>query len=255
MNKRQRQRKAKQYAREALKVERQYYREIRKAYKAWLSQYIQAIAKATGYRLDADVDPLEVAVDLGFLAQLANDASNSLGIMVQRFSFKMRDTAKKITGLSKIVWGDKKPVDLVVNPLLTEPWLERELAEFTFENAKLITKVGQDTIDRISIATLDNLKRNQGRKQLAETIRKIDKTIGVNRAKLIARDQIGKLNSNLTAQRAKRAGVEKYEWQTMGDNRVRPSHKALDGTVREFGKGLEPGQDVGCRCVPIPLIE
>ena len=43
------------------------------------------------------------------------------------------------------------------------------------------------------------------------------------------------------------AGV-KYIWRTVGDNKVRASHAALEGEIRTFGEGLDPGDDPGCRC-------
>jgi SPP1 gp7 family putative phage head morphogenesis protein len=49
------------------------------------------------------------------------------------------------------------------------------------------------------------------------------------RAKLIARDQTSKLNASLTRLRQQELGVEEYIWQTAGDERVRPTHRAHDG--------------------------
>jgi SPP1 gp7 family putative phage head morphogenesis protein len=74
-----------------------------------------------------------------------------------------------------------------------------------------------------------------------------------NRAKLIARDQVGKLNGQLNKTRQKAAGFDKYEWQTMQDKRVRPKHQALNGTIRTWGEGIEPGFEVACRCSAIPV--
>lgn len=88
-----------------------------------------------------------------------------------------------------------------------------------------------------------------------------------NRARLIARDQVGKLNGELQQQRQADLGIERYIWRTVGDNAVRPSHAAMDGetcrwddpTVYLSGSrwanrssigGVEehPGQDYQCRC-------
>ena len=40
----------------------------------------------------------------------------------------------------------------------------------------------------------------------------------------------------------------KYIWHTVGDDRVRADHAALEGEVRTWGDGLEPGEDPNCRC-------
>lgn len=89
----------------------------------------------------------------------------------------------------------------------------------------------------------------------------IQKRFGMTsrRAKLIARDQTSKLNASLTKLRQQELGVEEYIWQTAGDERVRASHKAHDGKKfrwdhlpKETGN---PGNDINCRCVAIPVLE
>lgn len=258
MNRQQRQRLAKRYARALLVQERSYYRQIRRMYRSWLNSLLERLSRAinSNVRLDNDPElPDGVGSAWGFLSPLINDAKADWAVQVQRFVIPMRDTANKIAELSKMVWTKQKPVDLQVQPLMSEPWLRNKLQDYAEENAMLITKIGTDTADRIQVLTVDALDGKISKKALAEQIQKIDKTIGVNRAKTIARDQVGKLQANLTQVRAKRAGVDKYEWQTVGDNRVRPKHEALDGDEREYGKGLQPGDDVNCRCVSIPLVE
>ena len=70
--------------------------------------------------------------------------------------------------------------------------------------------------------------------------------IGERHARLIARDQIGKLNGQVTETVQRLAGVSSYVWTTVDDERVRgrpggryprahPSHYALDGTVHKWG--------------------
>ncbi|WP_241971166.1 minor capsid protein [Actinobacillus lignieresii] len=49
------------------------------------------------------------------------------------------------------------------------------------------------------------------------------------RARLIARDQIGKLNARLTQLRQQQIGVKSYIWRTSLDERVRKWHKSREG--------------------------
>ena len=86
-------------------------------------------------------------------------------------------------------------------------------------------------------------------------------------AKLLARDQIAKLNGELTKQQQTDAGVEEYIWSDSGDGRVRESHHALNGkrfrwddppVVTPPGKPVRrchPGQDYQCRCVALPVFD
>lgn len=41
---------------------------------------------------------------------------------------------------------------------------------------------------------------------------------------------------------------EKYVWVTVGDDKVRPEHEALDGEVRTWYDTPHPGEEYGCRC-------
>lgn len=93
--------------------------------------------------------------------------------------------------------------------------------------------------------------------------------VSEGRARLIGRDQIAKLNGQVTQHRQTQLGITEYQWQTAGDERVtgapggryadeRPSHYDLDGKVFAWdsppisGRNYEPahpGEPINCRCV------
>lgn len=60
-----------------------------------------------------------------------------------------------------------------------------------------------------------------------------------------------------TTQRLNKSGKKPrkgyYIWRTMGDTRVRPSHAALNGTVRRWDDSPDPGEEINCRCWAEPL--
>lgn len=68
----------------------------------------------------------------------------------------------------------------------------------------------------------------------------------------IARDQVSKGIGNLTQIRHQQLGIRQYHWRTSEDERVRPSHRALNGSLQEWGQPPpgtgHPGQDIQCRC-------
>lgn len=78
------------------------------------------------------------------------------------------------------------------------------------------------------------------------------RTFSVNKhATLIARDQIAKLNGQVSRERQMAAGIRKFVWETQKDSRVRPEHRALQGrefTWEEGWNGIFPGQPINCRC-------
>lgn len=80
------------------------------------------------------------------------------------------------------------------------------------------------------------------------------------RAKLIARDQVGSLNSALSADRFQGAGIGKFIWVSSRDLRVRELHKQLHGKEFSYASGGHPteglpGQPIQCRCVQRPVFE
>lgn len=92
------------------------------------------------------------------------------------------------------------------------------------------------------------------------------------RARLIARDQIGKLNAAVTEAQQRDAGIEEYIWCDCGDNRVRDCHRELNGHKFRWddppemwymtkkgkvmtGRRCHPGQDIQCRCRAKPVLK
>lgn len=61
-----------------------------------------------------------------------------------------------------------------------------------------------------------------------------------------------RFRQRLDKERQQSIGLTHYVWRTVGDDRVRDSHAALDGRTFAWGEGLEPGQDFGCRCTAEP---
>jgi len=80
-----------------------------------------------------------------------------------------------------------------------------------------------------------------------------------NRASLIAVDQVGKLNGQLTELRQTNLGIEGYIWRNSEDRRVRDTHQASPRGFanRKFtwtnppAEG-HPGQPIRCRCYAEP---
>lgn len=84
-------------------------------------------------------------------------------------------------------------------------------------------------------------------------------------AQFIARDQMAKLNANITQQQQSDAGVTEYVWRTVGDGRVRESHRHLNNKRFKYsdppvvdnktGRRANPGEDYQCRCVALPVFD
>lgn len=145
---------------------------------------------------------------------------------------------------------------LSVNPIVQEPFLQTQLKLFQNQNTDLITKLGSDQKERVQQTLYSNLSQGNGIEKIQEELSKSE-GIGENRAKLIARDQTNKFNGQLTQLRQQELGITSYVWTTSQDERVRPTHKVLDGEVFTWEKGPKighPGSEINCRCIAQPVI-
>ena len=92
--------------------------------------------------------------------------------------------------------------------------------------------------------------------KIAGMLNKEYKSAGYNLRRL-TRDQNNKLIGQLNHSRQTEVGIDRYQWLTAGDERVRDTHAANDGSVFLWsdppGTG-EPGSEIQCRCVAIPIV-
>lgn len=143
--------------------------------------------------------------------------------------------------------------------VITEGSIEEAFDAILKRNADLITKLADATREKIRNAVEEAVISGMPSKDLAA---RLTDDFGVldSRAKLIARDQMAKANSDLNQIRQQQVGVEQYEWSSSRDERVRPLHRELDGSIFRWDEpgpdgGLHPGQPINCRCVAIAVID
>lgn len=139
----------------------------------------------------------------------------------------------------------------------SEPWLAPKIADFTSENAALIKSVAQRHLSDLETKVAAGLREGQRWEDLATLI---EDRYGVaeSSAKLVARDQVGKLYGDLNATRQQSLGVTSFVWRSMKDNRVRDEHELLDGETFEWSDPPEegqPGEPINCRCFADPVLD
>lgn len=72
-------------------------------------------------------------------------------------------------------------------------------------------------------------------------------------ARLFARDQMQRFNKACTLSTFRSAGVTKVKWVTANDQRVRKTHKALNGQIFDVNNLPKEVDDYNCRCGLIPV--
>ncbi len=183
-----------------------------------------------------------------FLTRIASaSVRRILGLEAKRHTKTFMEQVKRALG-----------VDLAA--VVREEDLETYLDAAAERNAQLITNLGQDTVTKVKRTVIDAVIRGQNYKDTQQQIVQVMQTSD-SRAKLIARDQTAKLNSDLNKIRHQQAGIESYIWVTSHDERVRPRHRKLDGVPYRYDEktgaedGLPPGQPIQCRCIAQPVVE
>jgi SPP1 gp7 family putative phage head morphogenesis protein len=147
---------------------------------------------------------------------------------------------------------------LGVDIFLSQPWLRDHLGAWIATNTDLIKNLQDKALSDIKYQVQAGFTQGLRHEEIAKNIMG---RIGVtkSRAKLIARDQTSKLNSQLNQLKQQQVGISKYIWQTAMDERVRPSHRDKQGKTFSWDNPPadtgHPGQDVNCRCIALPVFD
>lgn len=142
-----------------------------------------------------------------------------------------------------------------------ESWLKDFMDNKINENVGYITTIADDYLDDVEKIVREGVNSGitakQMRKQLVERVK-----VTESRAQFIAVDQAGSILGQMTAERHQSIGLERFQWDTSGDERVRDSHRKLDGEIFSYddpptvgGRKVLPGEDYRCRCVAIPVFD
>lgn len=185
---------------------------------------------------------------------------NSIGESVSTFNFKQWSAY-----LSKLAGQPYYPP--------AEPWVAGTVETWGDANFELIRSLTDDCIKQVNTKVVDAVTSGTSYADLTKAIQKINTNISKPRARLIARDQVGKLNGQLTGRRQTDAGVAEYTWKTAQDERVRSTHSIMQGKACEWKDATKykisgswvgrlagmtqhhPGYDIQCRCYASPNMD
>lgn len=150
-----------------------------------------------------------------------------------------------------------------------------EMKLWAIENARLIKTIPERMLDKVAEIVYASVRSGESVRSLTIKLREAF-DISKNRAKIIARDQISKLNGNITRARNLSLGITEYQWLSARDERVRHSHEVLEGKVCSWNDAeiyrnsindkvwkkrlsikatdTHPSQDIMCRCTSVAII-
>jgi len=264
-----------QAEREFQRVTNAYIRLLNELLKKYLPEIRDAARlEQEGTRHD-DTSDLVVKIKAVF-DQMAKDLERS----TSGFGLydKIEAMAKLTRKLSIKEW--KKAVKATLGIDLLDDYytgeLYRELMrKWVEDNVGLIKTIPQESLEEMRHIVLEGYKSG---KSTAAIIKEIQKEYDTSKhhARLLARDQLAKLNGQLAKQQQQDAGVKEYIWSDSDDQRVRDCHAALNGKrfrwdnppemwywkgrkgqkIKVYtGRRCHPGEDYQCRCVALPVFD
>lgn len=123
-------------------------------------------------------------------------------------------------------------------------YLDNSIQRIQYEEMDIKRRILQKIIDYATGKT-DTLEISELAKETYTTTDSL--------ARLFARDQMQRFNKACTLSTFRSAGVTKVKWVTVGDVRVRKSHKALNGQIFDVNNLPRETDDYNCRCGLVPV--
>lgn len=221
---------------------------------------------------DNPLTPVELANDANPVSFIKRALSQLASKWIDRFISQATtlsgDLAKKTNdAVDRNLKSAARQQGLTIQMQFTEAMDERKDAIIA-ENVSLIRSIPEKYFTEVEGMVYRAVAKGGDRKQLADDLMKSfaeREGITRRRAEFIARDQVRKATSALSAVRQQAAGIEDGEWVHSGNHhRARPSHLKA-GNAREVfklseglfldGEWVMPGQLPNCSCSWRPVIK
>lgn len=174
---------------------------------------------------------------------------------------------KKIIIENGVVKTKYNTQELAVSPLKSKiekanTLMQDLIKKQAVESANLVKGIQETAAEKLSQKISDAYHAGKTKDEITGIVQKTLK-VSEGRAGGIARDQTQKLSNTINRERQKNIGVSKFTWRTVQDNRVRDTHKKLEGEVFDWETGAQglldmpkskfPGDDINCRCWAEPF--
>lgn len=199
-----------------------------------------------GIRRDAAADDVDAAME--------TFTTESDGLIAETVA-RTREVARRIQRENRA--EIQRMVDRLGIRITDTSLVNEQVSAFVSANARLIRSVRGQLRDQVAQEVVRGIQSGERWEAIAASL---VERVGVaeSRAVLIARDQTSKFFGSLTQAHAKGAGIERYEWVTSNDERVRDEHAALNGMIFSWDNPPSegnPGDAVNCRCIASPVLD
>lgn len=183
--------------------------------------------------------------------------------------YNLKHELKKIANLNHklTVYEWKKEISKTLGINILEDYYSGEfyqdiLERWVSDNVDLIKTIPKQSLGKLKEVVYQNYMNGC---TTTDIVKEIQRQYGMDKrhALLIARDQTSKLNAKINKSQQTDAGINRYKWSDSGDERVRGSHRILNGHIFNWnnppetdgGRRCHPGEDYQCRCCAIPVFD
>lgn len=250
---------------------------IRENIMKWVRQY-----QADSYfRTDLYPDDLKI-----FIEELEDKVQEIYKTQGNEIRTLITDIGFDVSEFNQTQWKKFTKTLIGVEFVMTEPWEIEVIRAWAEDNFVLIKSLTQEYIKKVNVLASNAVTTGRTSQYIFKELKKLNTNMKDSRLKLIARDQVGKLNGQFVQRRMNDAGIDKYIWLTMGDEKVRgnpggryrnaiPSHYIMSGKIcrwdnsnvysedqgktwkKRTGKmpKAHPGQEIRCRCSALPFMD
>lgn len=226
--------------------------ESRQALEAKLLPAIDDMAEPLEARADGFRADISIAGILEHLLRMVELAGRVVGRALGSPQDRILSIGEAVSDHNKGELAEDFGRIAKVQPEFREGHTERRLRAFARENLDLVRDVDRQPFDDLSDELVQAVREGKRPEALKDVV---EERLGVteSRAERIARDQVSKLNSDFNRVRQRENGIERYEWMSAADRRVRTSHAFLHGQIRRWSNPHptegHPGDPINCRCV------
>lgn len=265
-------------------IESKYYRELKSFYKpltdyvsSYISSHIEPLLRGDSDELHLDAIPGDSFRDMIIniedwlsaympdISELPADSNNNVILT------SLGKTADEAMEFGNKEFSKALEKGIYVNMPTTAPWWNDMKKSWAEDNYTLITSNAKNYVSKINTLTEQAIINGYSHSKLKDEIKKATESLSDKHCKLLARDQMGKLNGQINQAQMQEIGLDLYVWSTSSDDRVRDSHAVMEGIlcrwddadVCSYDNGKtwverpsnavrqHPGQDIQCRCVPL----
>ena len=152
---------------------------------------------------------------------------------------------------------------------MVEKQLDEIARTWILERSLTLAKtINSTTMDAIRSALAEGFSQGESIQKLSKRIEGYFETNAKYRAEMISRTEVIAASNRGAVDRYEKEGFQQKEWFAAMDERTRETHAAANGQIvginEDFkvggdsmpapGQGIDPSENINCRCVCLPVI-